>query len=82
MQSVLLYEVHTKGDQMTTSKRTSRSFRARQEAWDAAKERAESEGTLVTVAIEDLLEGYAAGHYDLPVKKTVKTYGNKGEDRG
>ena len=44
----------------------SKSVRVHDELWESARIRAESEGLPINTAIEELLEGYARGHIDMP----------------
>lgn len=53
---------------------TTRSFRVSARAWDLAKKRAAAEGTTMSAATGDLVEGYARGIYNLPEKKIVRTF--------
>lgn len=62
------------------SKTTVRSIRITQEAWEGAKERARADGTTITAATADLLEGYARGVYQLPTVSVVKSYPGGRED--
>lgn len=51
-----------------------RSVRIPQNVWDKARQRATAEGTTITGAVTDLLEGYARGVYELPRVRTVKQF--------
>lgn len=51
-----------------------RSVRIPQNVWDIARKRATEEGTTITAAVTDLLEGYARGVYELPRVRTVKQF--------
>lgn len=53
---------------------TTRSFRVSERAWELAKKRAAREGTTMSAACGDLVEGYARGHYTLPEKQIVRTF--------
>lgn len=53
---------------------TTRSFRVSESAWNAAKKRAASEGTTMSAACGDLVEGYARGIYNLPEKTVVRKF--------
>lgn len=53
---------------------TTRSFRVSESAWEAAKRRAASEGTTMSAACGDLVEGYARGIYNLPIKRVVREF--------
>lgn len=51
-----------------------RSFRVSEAAWEKAKVRAQSEGTTMSAATGDLVEGYARGVYELPTREVVRTF--------
>lgn len=53
---------------------TTRSFRVSEGAWEKAKRRAALEGTTMSAACGDLVEGYAEGYYTLPKKKIVRKF--------
>lgn len=53
---------------------STRSFRVSDAAWEAAKRRAAAEGTTMSAACGDLVEGYARGIYNLPTKRIVRTF--------
>lgn len=53
---------------------TTRSFRVSERAWDKAKRRAAAEGTTMSAATGDLVEGYSRGIYNLPQKTVVREF--------
>ena len=53
---------------------TTRSFRVSERAWEQAKRRAAAEGTTMSAATGDLVEGYARGIYNLPEKVIVRKF--------
>lgn len=66
---------------MPTAARSSsanHSVRCSDQTWEAAKQRAESEGWAMNRAVTELLEGYAAGKVKLP--KIVRVYPSDSAD--
>lgn len=55
-----------------TDRKSPRSVRVGDKAWELARKRAKKEGTTVSNAVSELVEGYAKGEYVLP--QTVKVY--------
>jgi hypothetical protein len=53
-------------------RKSAHSVRTSDDLWAAARRRAETEGSTMNKAIEELLEGYARGLINLP--KVTKTY--------
>ena len=53
---------------------TNRSFRVRPGAWEKAKERAEAVGVTMSHVVGELVEGYAAGYYNLPTQRIVREF--------
>lgn len=53
---------------------TTRSFRVGKEAWEKARLRAAKEGATMSSVCGDLVEGYAAGVYNLPEKRIVRDF--------
>lgn len=59
---------------MTNNSKSNRSIRVDDRLWDTCRDKAAKEAphlTSMTQVVVSLLEGYASGHYRLPIAKLV-----------
>lgn len=61
---------------------TVRTYRVSPRAWEQGRKRAAAEGTTISAATGELVEGYARGIYNLPEKRIVRTFPAQDEANG